>query len=604
METNDDYSHALTRLLAGERGYVFADDLLQDDLRAELASPNPDLAAYRAYLTARVTISQEHARRPASRCRPPRRPPPAAGRGRHRAALRSRHRAEGRAPAAAAPPRPLDPRRRPRRGHRVRLPLLRPGPSRWARGALLPELRPEPARAALRRVQRRPRARLEVLRGVRPAGRVLIGRGRAHEVAPVGRAALRGALVAALSFTALARRRLRAPRSCPARHARLKWPLRTREHVDLWLHGFAMISSDSLAGSALPARLPGALTTARAKADAVTDLDVNHDALARRLRENPALHNAEFLVLSFPKWDELVATIDAFVKADGDPRKAKSKESAAAFTALARLFPARADREFARTLTNSLQDEKKYSSTRGGWTKCAAAIARSRPSIPSGNANSTQAAGFPHALRPAGRRPDPVARDRRRGTGRDDARERAQVAVGFPDSPDHAMDAIYAFVHEIVGPLTGPAVDDNTTPAEKRSGVATVIGSFALVRGGALVLAHFSPELAAGYARFYCASRASHSTAIRWPPSPGVPHPRADARVDRPAGLHLFRRDLSGDRPRANPPGGASARSRARRSNACSRAPPSCRRRRRQRRIRRDDRRPARRARKGSRAVG
>jgi predicted RNA-binding Zn-ribbon protein involved in translation (DUF1610 family) len=62
VETNDDYSHALTRLLAGERGYLFADDLLQDDLRAELASPNPDLSAYRAYLTSRVTIAQEAAR--------------------------------------------------------------------------------------------------------------------------------------------------------------------------------------------------------------------------------------------------------------------------------------------------------------------------------------------------------------------------------------------------------------------------------------------------------------------------------------------------------------------------------------------------------------
>jgi predicted RNA-binding Zn-ribbon protein involved in translation (DUF1610 family) len=62
VETNDDYAHALTRLLAGEGGYVFADDLLQDDLRAELASPNPDLSAYRAYLTARVTIAQERAR--------------------------------------------------------------------------------------------------------------------------------------------------------------------------------------------------------------------------------------------------------------------------------------------------------------------------------------------------------------------------------------------------------------------------------------------------------------------------------------------------------------------------------------------------------------
>jgi len=63
METNDEYSHALTRLLAGEHGYLFADDLLQDDLRAELASPNPDLGAYRAYLTSKVKIAQELARK-------------------------------------------------------------------------------------------------------------------------------------------------------------------------------------------------------------------------------------------------------------------------------------------------------------------------------------------------------------------------------------------------------------------------------------------------------------------------------------------------------------------------------------------------------------
>ena len=61
-ETNDDYAHLLTRLLAGERGYLFADDLMQDDLRAELAGSNPDLTAYRSYLNAHLSLSQEHAR--------------------------------------------------------------------------------------------------------------------------------------------------------------------------------------------------------------------------------------------------------------------------------------------------------------------------------------------------------------------------------------------------------------------------------------------------------------------------------------------------------------------------------------------------------------
>lgn len=61
--TNDDFAHTVTRLLAGERGYLFVDDLMQDDLKTELASPNPNLTAYRSYVNARVTLSQEHTRR-------------------------------------------------------------------------------------------------------------------------------------------------------------------------------------------------------------------------------------------------------------------------------------------------------------------------------------------------------------------------------------------------------------------------------------------------------------------------------------------------------------------------------------------------------------
>jgi hypothetical protein len=61
--TNDDFAHTVTRLLAGERGYLFVDDLMQDDLKTELESPNPNLTAYRSYVNARVTLSQEHTRR-------------------------------------------------------------------------------------------------------------------------------------------------------------------------------------------------------------------------------------------------------------------------------------------------------------------------------------------------------------------------------------------------------------------------------------------------------------------------------------------------------------------------------------------------------------
>ncbi|MGH7656503.1 MAG: hypothetical protein ACREN6_17780 [Gemmatimonadaceae bacterium] len=284
----------------------------------------------------------------------------------------------------------------------------------------------------------------------------------------------------------------------------LKWPIRTREHVDLWLHGFAMISGDSSAVPLFRRGYQGTLITARTKADAVTDLDVNRDALAKRLRENPALINAQFLAFSFQNWDDLAATVDAFVKAGGDPKRARSRDDAAMFTALARLFPTQADRDFARMLTNSLQNEKDVffhtwwvdEMRRRDATLAAVDSIWQREMLP-------RLQGFlTHAGMPEG---DLILSLAIEGEGRTvtDPRARAQVAVGFPDSPAHAMDAMYAMAHEIVGPLTGPAVDDNTTPAEKRSGLATTIGSYALVRGGALVLAHLSPALAAGYERFY-----------------------------------------------------------------------------------------------------
>jgi hypothetical protein len=109
LETNDDYAHALTRLLAGEGGYVFADDLLQDDLRAELKSSNPDLAAYRAYLTARVTISQEHARRFGESMPPAAAPAPVASPVAGTPLSEAVTAPKPVRPSSAAAPRPLDP---------------------------------------------------------------------------------------------------------------------------------------------------------------------------------------------------------------------------------------------------------------------------------------------------------------------------------------------------------------------------------------------------------------------------------------------------------------------------------------------------------------
>ena len=62
LDTNQDYEHALLRLLSGERGYLIGDPQMQSDLRAELDSPNPDLTKFRAYSTTMVSLAPDGAR--------------------------------------------------------------------------------------------------------------------------------------------------------------------------------------------------------------------------------------------------------------------------------------------------------------------------------------------------------------------------------------------------------------------------------------------------------------------------------------------------------------------------------------------------------------
>src|SRR3982751_3787470 len=62
LDTNQDYEHALLRLLSGERGYLVGDPQMQADLRAEIESPNPDLTKFRASPTTMVSIAADGAR--------------------------------------------------------------------------------------------------------------------------------------------------------------------------------------------------------------------------------------------------------------------------------------------------------------------------------------------------------------------------------------------------------------------------------------------------------------------------------------------------------------------------------------------------------------
>ncbi len=56
IETNQDYETAVARLLSGERGYVRTDPALQDRLRSELASTNPDPGVFRDNAATAVSL--------------------------------------------------------------------------------------------------------------------------------------------------------------------------------------------------------------------------------------------------------------------------------------------------------------------------------------------------------------------------------------------------------------------------------------------------------------------------------------------------------------------------------------------------------------------
>ena len=63
IETNQDYELALLRLLAGERAYLMGDASMQDAVKRELASPNPNTALFREFAAARVSLSADASRR-------------------------------------------------------------------------------------------------------------------------------------------------------------------------------------------------------------------------------------------------------------------------------------------------------------------------------------------------------------------------------------------------------------------------------------------------------------------------------------------------------------------------------------------------------------
>ena len=285
----------------------------------------------------------------------------------------------------------------------------------------------------------------------------------------------------------------------------VQWPVKTREHVDLWLHGYAMLMNDTTKVPYVRRGYRDEMVVIKNQSRITTLLDTNRETLARRFTTHPQLVGTQFLALYFGRWADLREVVTLFLQLDGDVTRAP--EGARPYVGLlASNFPSRADRDWLRMFVESLEDEnsKFYHGFWVGEQRSRSQVLtrvdslwqqRHRPQLQRYLNNTQQATGDLLLSLPLN------------GEGRTVTVGNLNIiAVNFPARESDAIEAIYTFAHEASGAVVNTAVRDNITPAEQRAGLADRYASAGLVRGGAALLAKIAPDLVDGYARYYLRS--------------------------------------------------------------------------------------------------
>jgi len=286
------------------------------------------------------------------------------------------------------------------------------------------------------------------------------------------------------------------------------WPVRTREHVDLWLHAYALLTPDSNLVPYFRRGYRDQVIAARRQRGISTLLDTSRPKLLERFTVNPALATGpQFIPFYFASWDDLRQAADLFVRSNGNPRAAGDRTMLDYFAVLAASFQSAADREWLRLFVQAVEDESRrfhHDYWLAESQAHAAAVARVdslwqrtwRPPLQRFLNNTQQQNGEVYLSLPLD------------GEGRTVHFGKVQnaVAVGMPDSPENAESVLYTFVHEIAGAVASTAIEDNTTPAERRAGTTSRYEQSAAVRAGALLLEKTMPNAVPGYMRFYLQS--------------------------------------------------------------------------------------------------
>src|SRR5215212_9758744 len=134
------------------------------------------------------------------------------------------------------------------------------------------------------------------------------------------------------------------------------WRVMTLEHVDLWLHGFALLTSDTGHVPFFARGYKQRINAAKRQRNVFSQLDANQQDLSARFAANPALTNGQFVAMYFGSFQEIVNATDYFIRANGDPRAASDPQIQQQIALLAANFRTPADRNWLRLFVQSLQD--------------------------------------------------------------------------------------------------------------------------------------------------------------------------------------------------------------------------------------------------------
>lgn len=284
----------------------------------------------------------------------------------------------------------------------------------------------------------------------------------------------------------------------------VRWPVKTRPHVDLWLHGFALLLEDTAQVPLFDRGYGERIIVAKNARNLYTGFDSASRQLRTTLRVRPGLAGAQFLALYFGSWDELQQAMGYFLKAEGDPARATNREVQGIVAFLAQQFPRAEDRDWARRFVAALESER--STFFHDWwlaesRRRAAGLAASdslwqtvwRPRLqPFLNATQQQNGDLIPSMVLGGE-----------GRAVPAGKQASPYAVLWPQSADSAEELLFTFAHEAAGTVVQVAVNDHLTPAQQRAGAGARLSTIGLVHGGALLVSRIDPALGERYARFY-----------------------------------------------------------------------------------------------------